>query len=363
MSGYQPGLSIKEIKETYQLKTVYKLASNENPLGPPKGLVEHLNKALQSIHRYPPPHNEASKAIAKYYQVPTDQVAIGNGSSELIDKIMQVYSSSDHFVLMLENSFPLYPAIAKMHNKKSVFVPSPHSLQINVSDILNCLKKHQNISLIFISNPNNPIGTCLNHLEVESLLQVIKNTKTLLVLDEAYYEYHRMTNYPNTHKLLQKYPHNLIILRSLSKVMGLAGLRAGVLISHPQITMRIKQALYPFHVNALALEAIKYCSYDPAFKHYIQQSQKLVWEGLDYFYQELDKLGFSFFPSQANFVLFSPKKIITAQELFTKLLKKGIILRTQSGTLTNHLRMSVGLKEENHKTIQTINTILQTIKK
>ena len=348
---YTPGMSIAEIKKKYSLKEVYKLASNENPLPPHEGLLETLKEKLKTINRYPSYIQPAVQSAGQYYQVDPSQVILGNGSSELIDKLMQAYGEA---VLISEKSFPLYELCARVRGLSVHKASMDKNLKINVEETISLLKKHEDIRLVFISNPNNPTGSYITHSEMEALLSVTQNKNILLVLDEAYWEYVRAEDYPDGVSLLKKYSH-LVILRSMSKVMGLAGLRAGVLLSHPSTVEVMKKVICPFNVNAIALEAMKYCFSNPSFKEYISRSKELVWKSLDYFYGELKKSGILFYPSQGNFLLFS----INRPDAFSSLLEKGLILRPiKEKGLENHLRMSLGLEEENKKALSLIRSIL-----
>ena len=351
---YTPGLSIKEIKKKYSLETVYKLASNENPLPPHKDLLKTLTEKLKTINRYPSYIQPVIQAVSQYYQVESSQVILGNGSSELIDKLMQAYGASDSAVLISEKSFPLYELCSRIHNLTLYKTTMNEDLKVNVEEILSTVKKNNNIRLIFISNPNNPTGSYITHSEVEKLLSVTQNKNVLLILDEAYWEYVRAKDFPDGVSLLKKYPH-LVILRTMSKVMGLAGLRAGVLLSHPSTIEVMKKVLCPFNVNILALEAMRYCFSNPFFKQHLSDSKELVWKSLDYFYSEFKKLNIKFYPSQGNFLLFS----INQPDAFLSLLKKGLILRPMNERgLENYLRMSIGLEEENKKALSLIQSII-----
>lgn len=344
---YKPGLSIEEIKKKYSLKTVYKMASNENPLPPPESFLNILREKLKTINRYPAYTGPAIQATSHYYQVEPDHVILGNGSSELIDKLMQVYGEPDTSILISENSFPLYALCAQTHRLRVHKAKMEKNLKVSVRNMLSLLQKNKDIRLIFISNPNNPTGSYITHSEVETLLSETEDQKTLVILDEAYWEYVRAEDFPNGVSLLRKFPH-LAVLRSMSKVMGIAGLRAGVMLAQPSITEIVKKAICPFNINTLALQAVSYCLSHPDFKKYISDSKCLVWESLDYFYQEFEKMGLEFYPSQANFVLFSPR----SSSVFSDLLEKGLILRPIKGPdLENFLRISVGLPFENEKAV------------
>ena len=347
---YTPGLSVEEIKSKYSLDKVYKMASNENPLPPPVDLVNILQNKLPTIHRYPSYMKPVVQAVSGYYQMEPQQVLLGNGSSELIDKLMQAYGGVDISVLISEKSFPLYTVCAQSHRLNICKASMTEGLKVNIQEMLSLLRKNQNIRLIFISNPNNPTGSYITHLELDTLLSETKGKKVLVILDEAYWGYIRAKDFPDGLSLMQKYPH-LVLLRSMSKVMGLAGLRAGVMLAHPSVTKVVKKVICPFNVNIMAVEAILYCVSNDSFKKYLSDSKELVWRSLDYFYDELKKLNLMFYPSQGNFLLFS----IGKPSAFSYFLKKGLILRSiNEPGLENYLRISMGLEHENKKAVELI---------
>ena len=349
---YTPGLSIEEIKKKYSLETVYKLASNENPLSPPEELLQVLKEKLKTIHRYPY-IRPVVQAASRYYQVESNQVVLGNGSSELIDKLMQAYGEAGSAVLISENSFPLYALCAQVHRLHIHKVSMERNLKVSIRNMLSVLQKNKDIRLIFISNPNNPTGSYITHSEAEALLSATLNKDVLVILDEAYWEYVRAEDFPEGLSLMQKYPH-LVLLRSMSKVMGLAGLRAGVMLAQPSITDFIRKVICPFNINTLAAQAILHCLSSPSFKKYLLDSKELVWRSLDYFYQELKKMGLIFYPSQGNFLLFSAGR----PDAFSSFLERGLILRPVNELgLENYFRMSVGLDHENKKAIELIRNI------
>ncbi len=354
---YIPGLSVEEVKKKYSLDTVYKLAGNENPLPLPEELLKDLQNHLQSISGYPSYMRPVTEAVSRYYEVDRDHVLIGNGSSELIDKLTQTYGAGGGAVLISEKSFPLYEFCARARGLDLYKARMDKNLKINIPEILRLLRAHKNIRLIFISNPNNPTGSYTTHQELEHLLAETKGRNLPVVLDEAYWGYARAKDFASAQALFKKYPH-LILLRSLSKIMGLAGLRAGIMLAHPFVTKKVKPAIYPFNVNIMAVRAIMFCMSDkPSIKKYLSDSKKLVWSSLDYFYKELKNAGLRFYPSQGNFILFSTGKK-TGQEAFSALLKRGLILRPlQDPGLENYLRMSIGLPDENKKAIELIKEV------
>ena len=276
--SYKPGLSIEEIKKKYSLKTVFKMASNENPLPPPPGLLKVLQEKLKIINRYPSYILPAIQSASKYYQIDPDHIVLGNGSSELIDKLMQAYCDS-HMdeVLISENSFPLYALRAQVHRLRTHKAKMAKNLKVSAQNILSIIKENKDIRLIFISNPNNPTGSYINHSTISALLLSTANKNVLVILDEAYLEYARAEDFPDGVSLLKKFPH-LVLLRSMSKVMGIAGLRAGVMLARPAVIKVMKKVICPFNVNALSVCAIDYCLSQEDFKKNIYRTQK-NWSG------------------------------------------------------------------------------------
>ncbi len=351
--SYKPGLSIEEIKKKYSLKTVFKMASNENPLPPPPGLLKVLQEKLKIINRYPSYILPAIQSASKYYQIDPDHIVLGNGSSELIDKLMHYCEPGDS-ILISENSFPLYALCAQVHRLRVHKAKMEKNLKVSAQNMLSIIKENKGIRLIFISNPNNPTGSYINHSTMSALLVSTANKNVFVILDEAYLEYARAEDFPDGVSLLKKFPH-LVLLRSMSKVMGIAGLRAGVMLARPAVIKIMKKVICPFNVNALSVCAIDYCLSQEDFKKYISDSKKLVWEGLDYFYQEFKKMDLEFYPSQGNFLLFRSQET----GLFSVLLERGLILRPiDEPNLKDFLRISVGLPEENKKAVSFLKQVI-----
>ena len=211
--------------------------------------------------------------------------------------------------------------------------------------------------LIFIPNPNNPTGTIVGGAELsEFLVRLGNRDDVLLIFDEAYTEYVRDSHFKEAAKFYKEYS-NVIVLKTFSKVYGLAGFRLGAMLCPEYVLELYNRVRNPFNVNDLAQVAGVAALDD---EDYLKQSQKAVWDGLDYFYKELSRLNLKFWPSEANFVLFDTKR--NAQEAFQNLLKKGIILRpVQNYGLQTQLRMTVGHADENKKAIAAIEKMLTEV--
>lgn len=341
--AYQPGKPIEETKREFGLSEVYKLASNENPLGPNPRVVEACQKVFSELHRYPDGASmDLRKAMAEFYDVEETQLAFGNGSDELISLLMRIYCIGfpKAAVLMPEMSFIAYKIAAKTHQLQVIESPLKPRFEVDVDALIQRWTPETRI--IFLANPNNPTGTYLSGADIRKLLDFAESRQTLVVVDEAYYEYARAQDYLSAMSLLPDYKC-LAVFRTFSKAYGLAGLRLGALISSNEVIDLVNRIRSPFNLNifvqAAAMEAIR----DQA---YVTRSQQVTWEGLDFLTTSLKAMGYDPIPSQANFIFFDAKE--SGRDLFDRMLRKGMIVRPVGNYgLPNHIRVSVGLKNEN----------------
>ena len=215
---------------------------------------------------------------------------------------------------------------------------------------------NEKTKLIFLPNPNNPTGCYINKNDLEEFLDFFKDKEVLIILDEAYNEFVRAKDYPNGNELFNKY-NNVVLLRTLSKVFGIAGLRLGIAVGKPEVIDLINRIRNPFNVNSLA-QAGAIAAFSDT--EYLKRSQEVNWAGLDYFYKEMNKLKIPYWESQANFLLFDTKR--DPMMVFQELMRLGVIMRPVVGYgLKTHLRLSVGLETENKKAIDALKIVLQEI--
>lgn len=358
LKPYVPGKSIQETMREYNLDSVVKLASNENPLGLSSMALKAIIEALPELHRYPDASfAELKQAMSEYYEVEPKYMSFGNGSNELIDLLIRVFCEPGDCILTSEKAFIAYKICAKAASVKTFELPMGEDLKFPLQSLVEFLKNPNNPKpkLLFIANPNNPTGTYIGHKELKSFLDEVSNIPDLLVvLDEAYCEFVREDEAVDGAKLFKEYK-NLVLLRTLSKVFGLAGLRVGTLIAQPEVVDYINRVRNPFNVNSLAQVAAPAAVKD---KSYIQKAQEVNWKGLDYFYKELERLGLPYWKSQANFVLFDTQRDVMACN--EALLTKGVIMRPLLGYgLKTHLRLSVGLMKENQVAIKALEEVLK----
>lgn len=357
---YQTGKPIEEAKRELGLQSVFKLASNENPLGPSPLAVEAMTRALGDLHRYPDGScYELGKAMSQYLGVDRDWLIFGNGSNELIDLVLRLFCGPGDLMVTSQAAFIAYKLGALAARLDVVEIPMSADFKFDIKAFSSYFAKPlphkmpQN-KVVFISNPNNPTGTYLTRDELEQFLaQVGDRPDVVVVLDEAYFEYARAADYPDGRDYVRKYS-NVVVLRTMSKVFGLAGLRLGILIARPEVIGLINRIRNPFNVNTLAQVATPVALKDV---EHIERSKRLVWDGLDFFYSKLSSLGLPFAPSQGNFVFFDTQR--DAAGVSEALLRKGVIVRPIGAYgFKRHLRLTVGLPPENQLAMDSLREII-----
>ncbi len=358
---YKPGKPISETQREYGVSRVIKLASNENPLGPSPKALEAVRKSLQQQHRYPDPtHYELIQLLSKIWKLPAQRIGVGNGSDELLDLLIRIYCEPREGILTCESAFAAYEVSAQAARVKTHKVPLKADGRFDLEKMAVYFLSHlgDKIRLIFIPNPNNPTGTYVPWPEIESFLGRLGNREdVLIVFDEAYHEFVRAKDFKSAMEFQAKY-NNVILLKTFSKVYGLAGFRIGAMVAPLETIEIFNRVRKPFNVNDLAQVAAIAAIQDHEF---IEASRQLTWQGLDYFYGSLDQMGLPYFRSEANFVLFDTLRDVKLVN--EALLKRGIIMRpVQNYGFKTHLRLSVGLAEENETAIKALVEVLKEIK-
>jgi histidinol-phosphate aminotransferase len=352
---YAPGKPISETKREFGLQNVVKLASNECPFPPSPKVLKALQEALLEIHRYPDAAAfEMKQAAAKYYGVDESWISFGNGSNELIDLLIRIYCEPGDQILTSQGAFIAYKISAQAARVQTVETALKPDYGFDIKAMIDALKTNPKIRLIFLANPNNPTGTYVRKNDFDELLHAIKGREdVLLILDEAYTEFVRAKDYPDGKAALLHYP-NVCLLRTMSKVFGLAGLRVGFLLARPEVTGLIHRVRDPFNVNSLAQVAAVAVMQDQEF---IDKVKHVTWAGVDFFMEQFKQMGLDFVPSQGNFIFFDTK--MDSTEVFNQLLRTGIIVRPMKnyGFMTQ-IRLSVGLNEENVAAISALKTVL-----
>jgi histidinol-phosphate aminotransferase len=352
---YQPGKPVEELERELGISNIIKLASNENPLGPGAKAIQAISSTSE-LSRYPDGNaHDLKKALAKLHGVNTDQITIGNGSNEILELITRATTGSQHEVIFSEHAFAVYPLVTQAVGAKAVVIPAKnwgHDLPAMQAAI------NENTRLMFVANPNNPTGTWLDTQSLRTLL-VSYPEHMLVVVDEAYFEYVDEDDYPDCIQWVSEFP-NLLVTRTFSKAFGLAGLRIGYGISHRDIADLMNRVRQPFNVNSLALSAAEAALGD---NEHLRQSISLNQAGMKQLTTAFDDMNLQYIPSVGNFICVDMESTAqTGMEIYNKLLHQGVIVRpVENYGMPNHLRVTVGLKQENEKFIKALESILSAM--
>ena len=327
-----------------------RLDHNENPLGPSPLAIKAAQQALLNCHRYPDDQSAALKvSLAAHLSISPDLITLGNGSEGLLELLAKIYLTTKNSAVLTNYSFIGIKKIIQ-HTGAQLRIAANTYQYTTAAHILAAIEPSTKI--IFIVNPNNPTGTYINSLELQNLLKQLPS-HLFAVIDEAYAEYVEATDYPNTIKLLSTYP-NLIISRTFSKFYGLAGLRVGYLISHPKIAKHLNNLCLPFSVNSIALAAAQATLYDHA---HMKLSLTTNQQGRKQLMQGLNNLSLPTIPSHTNFLCVDLQKNSLA--IYKQLLNENIYVRPlHDYGLPNHLRISIGLKNQNQLLLEALHKIL-----
>ncbi|MFA5062755.1 MAG: histidinol-phosphate transaminase [Candidatus Omnitrophota bacterium] len=350
ISPYVGGKPIEETKRQFGLKEVIKLASNENPLGASPKAVEAIRKASYGINRYPDSQSfYLKKKLAKFLNVNSSNLVLGNGSDELIDIVIKTFVEDDENIVTSEATFLEYEIIASVYGRKLTKVP----LRYFKYDLESMKKRiDKKTKLVFIANPNNPTGTYVTKFELRDFMNALP-PNVLLVIDEAYDAFIDVDDYPD---MLDSFRNkNVIILKTFSKSYGLAGLRIGYAVLDDGLAGLMERVRQPFNINSLAQAGAQAALDD---KEFLRKTRKIVLEGKDYLYDNLKKLGLAYVPSITNFILVDVGQ--DGVEIFNKMLRSGVIVRDmkQYG-LKNFIRVTIGTKKENERFIKVLRKILK----
>jgi histidinol-phosphate aminotransferase len=350
LTPYEPGKPIEELQRELGLREIIKLASNESPLGPAPVAVEAAQHALRDIARYPDGNGFNLKAsLSQMLDVAPEQVTLGNGSNDVLEFVARAFAGPGSEIVFSEHAFVVYPLVTALVGAKAVSVPARdygHDLDA-MSKAINA-----NTRVVYIANPNNPTGTWVDGNALATFIASVP-TEVLVVVDEAYREYVDNDGYPDCVGWLDERP-NLIITRTFSKAYGLAGLRVGYSISHPQVADLLNRVRQPFNVNSVALAAAEAALSDEA---HLARSIAVNRAGLAYLAAQFDRLGLVFIPSIGNFISFElPGE---AAPIYQALLREGVIVRPIGAYgMPRHLRVSVGLAAENEHFVQALERVL-----
>ncbi|MDE1981166.1 MAG: histidinol-phosphate transaminase [Betaproteobacteria bacterium] len=338
IAPYQPGKPISELERELGLTRIIKLASNENPLGPSPKALEAIRAALPELALYPDGNGfELKSALARRFALTREQVVLGNGSNDVLELAARTFLGPGTSAVYSEHAFTVYPLVTQAVGATGIEVPArdfAHDLDALVAAI------RPDTRILFVANPNNPTGSLIAGPALRAALERVPS-HVLIVLDEAYTEYLEPAQRYDAVSWLAHLP-NLLISRTFSKAYGLAGLRVGFGLARPAVIDLMNRVRQPFNVSSLALVAARAALDDQEF---LERTRVLNSAGLVQLAEGFRRLGLPFIPSHGNFL---SVEVGESARVYQSLLHQGIIVRPVAGyRMPRHLRISVGLPEEN----------------
>ena len=354
---YVGGASIEDIQRQYSLEDIIKLASNESPLGPSPKAVEAMQQAATTLNRYPPIGDEALRvalAEAIGQGVEPDNIVTGNGGCDVLNMLATAYLSPGDECIICRPTFPVYDITARRVGASVVYVDlHPDDFTYDVEAILAAVTGQTR--LVYVCSPNNPTGTTMPAQHMETLVNNLP-PHVLLITDEVYYHFAMADDYPDSLAYVRE-GKNVVILHSFSKAFGLAGLRLGYGIAPLEIAQYLSRGRLPFHLDKFTSEGAIAALADT---DHIAKGVKIVVSGRNWLFDKLVGLGVQTWPAQGNFILFKPP--FAAAEVSERLLQRGVIVRPMTQFyLPTHLRVTVGLPEENERFITALGAVLAAL--
>ncbi|WP_447978725.1 histidinol-phosphate transaminase [Candidatus Nitrospira bockiana] len=346
LSPYVPGKPIDELERELGIPRAIKLASNENPLGPSPKALAVLSDTAATLNRYPDGGAyRLRQKLAERHKVAPEQVILGNGSDELLGLLARAFLAPGDEAVMADQTFVIYRMEVTAAHGVPVVVPLNgwrHDLPAMAEAVTPRTR------LVFVCNPNNPTGTIVTAAEVDEFMARVPHD-VIAVFDEAYVEYVRDSRYPDSLGLLAQ-GRNVIVLRTFSKIYGLAGLRIGYGVTTPEITGYLNRIRPPFNANSMAQRAAEAALSDD---DHVARSRALNASEMTVVRDGLRALGFDPVPSEANFLFFDVRR--DGRRVFEALLRQGVIVRHIEGSL---LRATIGLPDENRHFLDALKKVV-----
>jgi histidinol-phosphate aminotransferase len=349
---YVPGKPIEDVKREYGLDDVIKLASNENPLGVSPRALQAMQEALPRLNHYPDGANyEFRSALAEHFRVDRSQVAVGNGADDLILELSMAYLENGDEVVVSRSSFPMYDIYTSAMRANMVKTPLTSDLGIDLGAMADAVTERT--KLIYVCNPNNPTGTIVTSADVHAFVERVPE-RVIIVMDEAYVEMVDSDDFPDSLAYVRGGRPNVVVLRTFSKVYGLAGIRIGYGFAPEEIVSTLFRIKPPFNVNVLAQAAGIAALQDQSFvKRSVQENRN----GREWLYGEFRRMGLKYAPSHTNFILMEIGP--NAASVQQALLERGVIVRPCGGyDLPEYLRISIGTRGQNERFIRALEEVL-----
>jgi histidinol-phosphate aminotransferase len=344
LAPYEPGKPPEELQRELGIEGAIKLASNESPLGPSPRAVAAVREAVAGVHRYPDGACFAlRRRLAERFGVGEKQLVFGCGADEILELVAKAFLGSGDEAVFAWPSFAMYPIVVKGMGATPVQVPLDADLAHDLDAMRAAITPRTKV--VFVCNPNNPTGTSVGADAFDAFIGALPE-ELVLVVDEAYFEYARRSDFPDSIAWVSRRPGTLV-MRTFSKIYGLAGLRVGYGVADPELADYLNRARHPFNVNRLA-EAAALAALDD--DEHAERSRRVNAEGAEYLTRELRALGVEVWPTDANFLLMR-----VGEGFFDKLQREGVIVRPLGGFgMPDCLRVSIGLPEENERLVKTL---------
>lgn len=357
LSPYVPGKPISELEREYGLSDIVKLASNENPYGPSPRALEAMRAALGEVWLYPDGSgHELKQTLARHLNVSSSQITLGNGSNELLLLLAEAFLTAQSSAVCSQYGFAIYPLVIRATGARCIETPAlaedgpmpyGHDLAAMAAAIT------ADTRLVFIADPNNPTGTWVDRAALRAFIVALP-ADTLVVLDEAYLEYAALSGCDSRLDWLQEFP-NLVLLRTFSKGYGLAGIRVGYALSHPEVADALNRIRPAFNVSNVAQAGAAAAIGDQA---YVAGGARRIVAERERVARALRVLGVRHAPSAANFLMVEVGE--RAAQVYEQLLRGGLIVRPLAGYgLARHLRVSIGLPEQNDRLLELLAPLLR----
>jgi histidinol-phosphate aminotransferase len=351
VAPYQPGKPISELVREMGLEEagIVKLASNENPLGMSPLARKAIEAQLQDLARYPDGNGfELKQALSVRYRVGDDCIVLGNGSNDVLELVARCFLDNGTSAVMSQHAFVVYHLATQVAGAVRLETPAKdygHDLLAMASAV------REDTRVIWIANPNNPTGTFVPARGVEAFLRRVPR-RVVVVLDEAYSEYLPDEERANSVHWLAQFP-NLVVTRTFSKAYGLAGLRVGFALAHPEVADLMNRVRQPFNVSAVAQTGARAALED---RDFVRSSVEANHSGMRQIIEGLQRMGLEHIPSFGNFVSF---RAGAAAHVYQRLLRQGVIVRPISMYgMPEHLRVTIGLPAENERFLAALRTAL-----
>jgi histidinol-phosphate aminotransferase len=349
LSPYQPGKPVEELERELGITGSIKLASNENPLGPSPKAVAAMRDALESVNRYPDGASFALRtAMSSRLGVSEAQLVFGCGADEMLELLAKVLLGPGREVVYAWPSFAMYPLVARGMGASARPVPLTDELVHDLDAMARAIGDATR--LVILCNPNNPTGTSVGAAEFERFMERVPDD-VVVCIDEAYYEYARRGDFPDAIAWTRRRP-GTVVLRTFSKIYGLAGLRVGYAVADAELAGFLHRARHPFNVNRLA-EVAAVAALDD--HEHVDRARRLNDEGVRDLERELAALGIETWPTDANFLLAR-----TGTGTYEALLREGVIVRPLQGFgMTDCVRITIGTPAENERVIKALRRLAE----